>query len=96
MRKKRMAKTRTGIEIADWKLRFLLEGVEPQRQDVENPFEALVFMHALPDKPINRCGNIIPWFQVWKEIKDEVVVKEWCKTHGEAFAQKELRRFNVR
>jgi len=59
-------------------------------------FEAFSFMFSLPNEPCTRHGNTTPWFELWPEIKNEAVVKEWRKTHGRAFAETELRRFNMR
>lgn len=84
---------RSKIEtIQDWQLQFLLTGAapaNPQEQGL-NPFEVLTFCGADPNEDHCRFGNVDPWFNIWRKIRNSDYVQEWAKKNGMPYAEKLL------
>jgi len=85
--KRPIAKKRNTIDVPEWKLRFLLEGVEPE----PDTFESLVFCTMTPKDPPCRWGSTEPWFKLWEKIKDDPTIKQWQAKNGKTFAEKLLK-----
>ena len=82
MRKKRMAKTKLGVEIPAWQMRSLLTGTPPEKDELENPFQGFAFWST------DAC------LLAWEQVKTSDYVKKWKAKNGLAYIEKQLRKDN--
>jgi hypothetical protein len=84
---KRGVKRNTPADVPRWKLEYILTGREPESVEIDNRFNAFVFMETLPGSPVIRWGaERLPWFLLYHKIKETPVIKNYENEYGLCFA----------